>query len=180
LSSAIRLGLADSPGLTDYLVNRAGPQDVLQTVELAPAPSGNGADPSAPSSAEAGVAQTLVCITAGTQSPQPSELLQAERFHDFLKKVSKAYEMVILDTSPLLPVADTLELVPLVDCVLMCVRSAQTTRDQAHAAKAALEHLPERPTGLVVTGIRRRDAGDYGYYSYSYGGVGARSRRLVG
>jgi len=50
--------------------------------------------------------------------------------------------------------------------MIVCVRLSRTTREEARAARAALAHLPGRPTGLVVTGVR---AGDEGYYGYSYG-----------
>jgi hypothetical protein len=52
------------------------------------------------------------------------------------------------------------------------VRSGQTTRDQARAAAAALARFPDRPTGLVVTGLRKSEASAYGYYSYSYSARG--------
>jgi succinoglycan biosynthesis transport protein ExoP len=174
---ANRLGVQTAPGLTDYLVGQAEPRDILQ---ICPPATGGGAAPQA--NGDGGTdgpppptpAKPLVFIAAGTQSPHPAELLGSERLRAFLDQVSEAYEMVVIDTSPLLPVADTLELLPHVDNVLLCVRSGQTTRDQASAARAALEHFPDRPTGLVITGLRKRDEPEYSYYSYGYtSGVGA-------
>jgi Mrp family chromosome partitioning ATPase len=155
---ARRLGLAEAPGLTDYLARRADPQEILQTVEIAP--SQNGGSGPLPTDGES----LLVCITAGTPSPQPAEMLGSERLHEFLQAVGESYEMVVIDSSPLLAVADTRELLPHVDGVLICIRSLQTTREQALAAKAALDHFPTRPTGIVVTGLGSRDAEQYGYY----------------
>jgi capsular exopolysaccharide synthesis family protein len=154
---ADRFGIDEAPGLSDYLAGSTAPSEVLQTVP-APGPgTANGSDPGG-----------LVCITAGSAPPRPADVLSSERFTTFLQQVGKAYDQVIIDCPPLLPVADTLEIIPHVDCVLMCVRLNRTTRDQAVGAQKALERLPSRPVGLVLTDFTERDTGYYrGYYQYS-------------
>ncbi len=145
-----------TPGLSDYLAGRNDPADVLQLVP-APGVAANGAgDP------------TLVCITAGSAPPRPADVLSSERFESFLKQVSQVYERVVIDCPPLLPVADTLEIIPHADCALICVRLNRTTRDQARAAHEALERLPDRPVGLVVTDFSEKDRGYYQGYYYGH------------
>lgn len=157
-----RLGLERSPGLAEYLAGTANPQDIIQTIDHPFLSSPNGQDESALEG------RKLVCITAGAATPRPAEMLGSERFRTFLAQIREAYEIVVLDSCPLLSVVDTLELVPHTDGVLICVRAGHTTRDQARAAKAALDHFPERPTGIVVTDLRPGEDEDYGFYSYSY------------
>ncbi len=149
-----RLGLTRQPGLSDYLTGDVGPADVLQSLKL-----GDPDDASAP---------TLVVIAAGRAIPRPAELLQSQRMAALLEQVREAYDVVIIDTAPMLPVVDTLSLLPRVDAIAICVRSKQTTRDQARALVSAISRVPERPTGVVVTGISRRDEEAYAYYSYAY------------
>ncbi len=167
---AERLGLRKAPGLSDYMSGSVSSKDILQTVDL---PMGdvlatagaNGATPSVVSAVQ------LVCITAGTTASHPAELLGSDRFATFLEEVAHAYDFVMLDTSPVLPVVDTLELLPQVDGVVLCVRNGQTTRDQAAAARTVIGHFPPRPIGLVVTGTRHQDR-EYGYEAYGYEAYG--------
>jgi Mrp family chromosome partitioning ATPase/capsular polysaccharide biosynthesis protein len=159
---AKRFGLRESPGLSDYLTGHASPEQILQPV-AGIVPRGNGADP-AHANGHLG-ASNLVCITAGTTAPGPAELMASDAFHSFLREVAAVYDSVILDTPPLLPVADTLAIVPDVSMLLVCVRLDRTTRDQARAAQSALARLPERPIGLVLTDVRQHEDGYYyGYY----------------
>jgi receptor protein-tyrosine kinase len=156
---AKRLPLEREPGLSDYLLERATPQEILQTVELSPPSGANGGERiEAPSG-------SLVCITAGSPVSNPAELLVSPRFHQFLDRVSEAYDLVVLDGGPLLSIVDPLQLVPRVEGVLFCVRAQRTTRDQVRAARVALANLPRRPVGAVLTGLKRRgpDAYDYHY-----------------
>jgi capsular exopolysaccharide synthesis family protein len=149
---AERFGLDPNPGLSDYLAGDTSPKDVLRSVSV-----------EGPQAAD-----VLPVIPAGSNAYQPAEMIGSQRFRDFFEQITRAYELVVVDTSPLLPVGDTLQLLPLVDSVLYCVRLNQTTRDQALAGRQAIEHLPEKPTGLVITGLKPGSDDDYyGYYSYS-------------
>ncbi len=157
-----RLGLAPGPGIADYLLGKATPEEIVRTVSLrgyagavAPANALNEAQ--------------LVCITAGTLPANPAELLGSERFREFLAQVSEVYDHVIIDSPPLLPVGDTLEILSQVDGVLLCLRLDQTTREQAAAAKTTLGHFPSRPTGLVMTGVGAGQDAEYaGAYAYTH------------
>jgi capsular exopolysaccharide synthesis family protein len=150
-----RLGLRATPGLTDAMLGRAQPRDVLQPVDLGVATN---------SPEEAADASRLVAITAGTPVPDPAEILASNRFAQFLGEVRDAYDLVVLDTSPLLSVVDTRELLQLVDGAVVCARSYQTTRDQARATREALESTSVGFTHLVVTGLKLRDDDYSGYY----------------
>ncbi len=193
-SLAAKFGVPDAPGLTDYLLGNASPAEILRTVHLGPQSfngNGNGAIPSLPSAvvglgpAENAFAPapgsasnkaapahvlgtTLVVIPAGRRTSYPAELLTSKRLRTFLDEITAAYEMVVIDTPPVLPVADALELAPQTDAVLLCVRGSQTSAEDLRATKAALDRLPDRPIGIVVTGYRSGSEVDFGYYSYQY------------
>jgi capsular exopolysaccharide synthesis family protein len=154
---AQRLGVEPSPGLSDYLMGNAPAPDVLRSIAV----SGPTARP-------------LPVIPAGVDVDQPAELIASAAFGQFLAQIGNAYDTVVLDCAPLLPVGDSLRILPAVDAVLLCIRVGQTTRDQAVAAKEALDRLPQRPTGLVITGLARGGEEDYSSYSYAaHGGHGS-------
>jgi capsular exopolysaccharide synthesis family protein len=141
------LDLDPSPGLTEYLTGDAEASDVRRSVMV-----------------EGPTAQPLSVVPAGASTTGPAELLASTRFEKFLDEVAREYELVVLDCPPLLPVGDTLSIVPRVEGVILCVRLGQTTRDQAIAAKDALRRLPERPVGLVLTDSKPGSEYDYSGY----------------
>jgi capsular exopolysaccharide synthesis family protein len=163
---AKRLGLADRPGIGDAVLGRVSLQEAIQEVPI-PAAGGsvNGDGTVHPAGGTTGA---FHCIVAGTPTPQPAELLESKRFAELFEEVRDLYDLVVVDTAPLLAVVDTLQVIPHVDRLVLCVRRGKTTREQAAAARATLERLPDRPAGLVVTGIRGRDEAYYGGYGYGY------------
>lgn len=169
---AQRLNLAPEPGLAEYLAGAAQPESVLQvkTLDLAAADA-NGSRPSGPEREGQGGnpgSASFVFVAAGKPPGQPAELLSSERCGDFFRKVRRAYDLVVIDSSPMLVSVDPLNLVPLVDVVLVCIRVPKSTREQIHAVKSALSRLPERPGGIVVTGLTAGSADEYAYYGYDY------------
>lgn len=155
---AERLGVEPEPGLADYLAGKATPDEVLRTVPVGAArASTNGARP-----------PELACITAGTPVFDPAAMLKSQRFADFLEQVSEAYDLVVLDSAPMLAVADALELARLVDGIIVCVRSMQTRRDELTAVRHQLEQLGEKRKGIALTGMRPDTRSPYGYAYASY------------
>jgi Mrp family chromosome partitioning ATPase len=157
---AKRLGLNAGPGLADYLSGKATPAEILQTHRFVDA-SLNLANGSSAN----GHTSTLTCITAGNTAGFQGAELASPKFAEVISEVRQAYDLVVIDSAPLMAVAETSEMAPLVDAIALCVRAGQTTVDQARGARAALERLPDRPIGLVLTDLPR-DVG--GYYGYTY------------
>lgn len=161
-SLAERLGVDARVGLINYLRGECQPKDIVQAVPDPHAASGNGNR----SRVARGVAN-LTTIVAGEHAERDtSELLESPLFMEFLREVGEVYDAVLIDTAPLLPVADTLELIDHADAIVMCVRASRTTRDQARAGRAALQPVIDHVSGVVVTGITPKDRGQYGYYGY--------------
>lgn len=166
---AKRLELPGGAGLTDYLSGEASPQEILQSVPLLQSLPGadETADARQNGSMQATAAPQFSCIASGSPHRNTPELLGSALFREFMQEIREAYDIVIFDSSPILPVSDTLEMLPLIGTTIVCVRHGRTTRDQALAARAALARVPDRPTGVVVTGIKPRNA-ESELYAYAY------------
>lgn len=148
-----KLSIPRDPGLGEYLLGHAGPNDVLRVVSLAQG---------------AGAAGDLVVIPAGEPREESAKLLGSDRFAEFLDQVRATYEVIILDAGPVLSMADPRDIARHVDAVLLCVRAAHTTREQARAAKSAIDQVTDRPAGVVVTDVRAAEDDAMGYHSYGY------------
>jgi succinoglycan biosynthesis transport protein ExoP len=162
---AQRLGIERSPGLSDYLIGEKASTEITYRIQLVEPPSPNGGAPEGAGSAHDALSITV--IPAGSPTGHAAELLGSRRFTQLIDQVVATYDLVIMDSSPLLPVADTLEMLPCVQAVVLCVREAKTKREEATAAKRALDQFPGLPVGVVITGIRP-GRGDYELYSYAY------------
>jgi Mrp family chromosome partitioning ATPase len=151
---AQRLGLNGSRGIGDYLRGADGSvTEIVQRIELA---SSNGTS-----------AQLLECALAGAPTAGSAEALASHRFADALRELAADHDVVIIDGPPLIPVADALEIVPLVDAYVICLRAGRTRLAQLSATRRLLDRLPERPGGAVVTGVaigRYQLEGYDGYY----------------
>jgi protein-tyrosine kinase len=139
------LGTASSPGLADYLRGEADEYAVIQK-----SPESN-----------------LCFIPCGTRVSNPSELLLSGRMKELLDRVTTAFDWVILDSPPSLPVHDASNLAGLCEGVLLIVRAGKT--DYESAKKAALEFQHKNLIGVVLNQVEEAELKGSYYYSYTNG-----------
>ncbi len=107
-------------------------------------------------------------ITAGFRPPNPSELLASKRLDAIIKNLRAMYDVILLDTPPILLVADAISLNRLVDGVLLVVKYGYTTKEALAESKRVFEVAGIRPTACVfnaVPGTKKQNR-YYGYYGY--------------
>ncbi|ARU62600.1 hypothetical protein CBW65_17715 [Tumebacillus avium] len=105
-------------------------------------------------------------ITAGAIPSNPSELLGSPKLRAALADVRTRYDLVLIDSPPLLPVTDGQVLSTLCDGVLLVVRSGAVTRDHLQQAKALLDRVGAQVIGAVLNGKKRKGKEQtYSYYA---------------
>lgn len=118
------------------------------------------------------VNDNLFVIPAGTPPPNPGELMLSPVLAEVLAQLKVDYDLVIADTAPLLPVADTLALMQHMSVSLLVARAEHSTLSEVKDAVTKLRTagLDDRLKGVVFNGVRRYRLGygsSYRYY-YSY------------
>ncbi|MCR9293751.1 MAG: polysaccharide biosynthesis tyrosine autokinase [bacterium] len=111
----------------------------------------------------------LSLLASNKQVRNPSELLSHQHFQDVLDTVRESYDYVIVDTPPVLAVADACAVAARVDGVLLTIRLRRDSKPAATQAGNALGSVGSRVLGVVVNGVARGEGYDYDYYGYSYG-----------
>ncbi len=109
--------------------------------------------------------ENLRVITTGHLPPNPAELLGSKRMQKLIETLKSHFDMVIFDTPPCLPVADTAILARHMDGVLLIVNAGRTRRDTAVKAKETLQRAGARVVGVVLNRVSQRENGYYYYYS---------------
>ncbi|MBD0407259.1 CpsD/CapB family tyrosine-protein kinase [Bacillus sp. 1021] len=106
----------------------------------------------------------LDILTSGPIPPNPAELLSTGAMRDLLSEASAVYDKVILDTPPVLAVADTKILGSYTDGAIMVISSGKTDKEKAAKAKEALDYYPCKLLGAVMNGKKQTKHSDYAYY----------------
>jgi capsular exopolysaccharide synthesis family protein len=109
----------------------------------------------------------LSAIPAGPVPPNPSELLQSERFKALLQRLQGQFDRVVIDSPPVLPITDAAILATQVDGVVLVVRASKTTKEMGRAARQLLEGVGGRIFGCVLNAVDLSRV-EYKYYYYQY------------
>ncbi|HDS1130975.1 TPA: polysaccharide biosynthesis tyrosine autokinase [Stenotrophomonas maltophilia] len=141
------LGVVQTPGLSDLLVGKAGLTDVVRNLD--------GMD-------------NLSFIARGEVPPNPSELLMHSNFTTLLERVSGEYDLVIVDTPPILAVTDAAVIAHHAGTCLMVARFGLNQAKELALAKRRFEQNSVRIKGAIFNAVQRRATGyySYGYYEY--------------
>lgn len=107
----------------------------------------------------------LTVLSSGGLPPNPSELLASDHMRDVLGELSTRFDVVLIDSPPLLPVTDAAALSALCDGAVIVVRHGKTSRDKVRQSAAALAGVGARVLGAVLTMTPSAAAGSYYYYA---------------
>lgn len=135
--------IAQEPGLSNLLVGDCKPSEAIRKTPV----------------------QNLCVLPAGMIPPNPAELLGSRRCEDFFATLGQSFDWVILDSPPVLAVADASILANTASGVVFVVGADQTSRQ---AARAALEQLEAVQAHVIGAVLNRVDLEKNPYYYSAY------------
>ena len=135
-------------GLSDYLSGKLTLEQSIQVSEV----------------------ENLDVMTRGQIPPNPSELLMTKRFSDFVDWASANYDLVLIDTPPVLAVTDPSIVGALAGTTLMVGRFDQTSVKEIDVARHRFEQAGIEVKGFILNAVEKKASSSYGYgyYNYSY------------
>lgn len=110
----------------------------------------------------------LSLMPAGALPPNPSELLHSQAFTDLLERLKGSFDVVIIDSPPLVPVTDGAILAARLDAVILVARALRTSRSAARRAVRILADVGANTLGIVLNDFNA-GTGRRGYYYREYG-----------
>lgn len=139
------------PGITQVVVGQKKLSDVVQATPV----------------------ENLFVATAGTLPPNPSEILGSDAMKKLLAQAATEFDLVILDTPPVLVASDAAIIGSMTDGVVLVVRAGKTDRSEAQQALRQLTTVGARVLGATLNDPDHKAARYGGYYAYDYyGGYG--------
>ncbi|CAM4494886.1 capsular exopolysaccharide synthesis family protein [Paenibacillus endophyticus] len=135
-------GKSNRTGLTTALFNQLALEDIIQFTNT----------------------DNLSIIQAGPTPPNPSELLSSEQMAALLKTAREKFDVIIIDTPPIMSVTDAQIVATQSDGVVLVIDSGKVKKEIALKAKASIEHVKARLIGVVLNKINRNHSDIYSYY----------------
>ena len=112
--------------------------------------------------------ENLSVIPAGQGRETTVELLHSGEFRTLMSELSRRFDVILVDTPPLLHMADARLLAAETQGTILVFRSGVTSREDALTARNMLARDRIRVVGSILNDFNPRSAGKYGYYdSYS-------------
>jgi len=113
-------------------------------------------------------AENLSILTAGPIPPNPTEMLSSKTMRDLVEKFRKEFDMVLLDSPPVVAVTDAAILGSFLQATLLVVELGRARASSVNRAIDLLEKVNANLLGLVTNNISAGYRYDYSYYSYYY------------
>jgi capsular exopolysaccharide synthesis family protein len=149
--------LTGRPGMTDVALGHVTLDQAMWSIPVPGADGGSGAG-------------SLHVLPSGPMPPNPADLIESSVVTEVLLDLAERADVVLLDSAPLLPVADGVVLSNKVDGMLVVVRASTIRRPVLTELQRVLTACPAAKLGFVLTGS---DEGEGYGYGYGYGGYAA-------
>ncbi|KJR46661.1 Tyrosine-protein kinase EpsD [Desulfosporosinus sp. I2] len=111
----------------------------------------------------------VMVLTGGPIPPNPAELVGSKRMKRLLEEVSEQFDIILIDTPPIVAVTDPAILAQDVDGVILVMASGEVHKDYAQSAKELLDKVGAKILGVVLNKADMKTS-DYYYYYYYYHG----------
>jgi Mrp family chromosome partitioning ATPase len=155
--------VAPERGLDDVLARRASIQEVVQ--EVAVSGSENGKRPA-----------RVVDVAFAGADPSQTDPLEWERFGPVIGELENQYDLIVIDTPPIVSIPDAVPLLPYVGGVIVIGRLGSTPRAALVRLREQLETVDAPTLGAVVNSVGKNSSYSFGY-GYGYGRRGAGAAR---
>ena len=141
------LDLNKEPGITDYLSGSTDDfQNLVQSTSI----------------------ENLYVVPSGIIPPNPSELLGSKRMSDLIKKLEKSWDMILLDSPPLVAVTDATMVSKEIDQIVMVVKVGQTDKKAFDHTITSLRNVQAPLGGIILNAVTHKNSYGSYYYYYQY------------
>ncbi|MFA6809226.1 MAG: CpsD/CapB family tyrosine-protein kinase, partial [Eubacteriales bacterium] len=108
----------------------------------------------------------LFVLSSGVIPPNPAELLASKRMKQVLADVYKHFDIILIDSPPIIAVTDSSILAQLADGVILVLSSGNVNKDYALKAKERIESVGARILGTILNKVEMKSGEQYYYYYY--------------